>query len=788
MPLLPASLRARLLIFIAAAFLLLFVLGVITALQQWRAALESSRSEVSHIASLAAANQQRILEGTRQVLDTLARAPDVRSFDSERCARFLKPLAEGHQWYRDLGVIGVDGYLHCRTGPLRRVYLGDRDYFRNALRTADFSVGDLQLGRLSGRLSVNVGRPLLRDNGEPIGVLYAALDLDSLNRAAAEAPLPSGATLTIFDRKGVVIARNPEPLAWIGKPVLDRDLVAAALSGTAGRLEHDAGAEHRLVGYAPVGGLSMPAMFVAVEMREPILVNAVTGALIIFLAGLAAVTAIAMTLVWLASSALVVRPEQALDALAQLEKRYRTLVELSPESIHIHRDGRVVFVNSAGLRLFGADSPEQLIGRSVFELIHPDYHEFAKGRIELMQRGETLPATEQRMCRLDATVIDVEVSAASILDEGKPAVMVVLRDVTERNRVERDNRLRSDALEHALNGFDIIDGNGVFVYANQAYLRMWGYERLEEIIGASSAGHCADPTVPQQIIEHLLRKGHHTLEFTARRKDGSTFEVLMATHAFKSAQGEILYMGSSLDITERKRAQRALEESEHRFRQLAETAGEGIWIMDTHSQISFVNARICEMLGYRPEEMIGRYTLDFIDQAWHEPAQKQLELRRKGVSSRYELSLLRKDGTPLWTLISASPVMNPDGSYAGGLAMFTDISDLKSAQLRLEQVNVELEERVHNRTAQLQASNKELEAFAYSVSHDLRAPLRTIDGFSAALSEEYAAKLDSQAQDYMARIRGATARMGDLIEDLLELSRVSRVELRLQSVDLSAMA
>jgi light-regulated signal transduction histidine kinase (bacteriophytochrome) len=121
------------------------------------------------------------------------------------------------------------------------------------------------------------------------------------------------------------------------------------------------------------------------------------------------------------------------------------------------------------------------------------------------------------------------------------------------------------------------------------------------------------------------------------------------------------------------------------------------------------------------------------------------------------------------------------------LGVSTDITELKQAGQQILKLNAELEERVRQRTAELASANRELEAFAYSVSHDLRAPLRGIDGWSLALLEDYSDKLDTQAQDYLTLVRTEVQRMSRLIDDLLKLSRLSRSELRQESIDLSAM-
>jgi len=122
------------------------------------------------------------------------------------------------------------------------------------------------------------------------------------------------------------------------------------------------------------------------------------------------------------------------------------------------------------------------------------------------------------------------------------------------------------------------------------------------------------------------------------------------------------------------------------------------------------------------------------------------------------------------------------------VAMYDDMSEIKASEAKLARLNAELEQRVAARTLELESVNKELNAFAYSVSHDLRAPLRAIDGFSLAILDDYKDKLDAEGQAHLSRIRGGVQRMGALIDDLLKLSRVTRADLALENVDLSALA
>ncbi|HEY6951294.1 MAG TPA: ATP-binding protein, partial [Bacteroidota bacterium] len=150
---------------------------------------------------------------------------------------------------------------------------------------------------------------------------------------------------------------------------------------------------------------------------------------------------------------------------------------------------------------------------------------------------------------------------------------------------------------------------------------------------------------------------------------------------------------------------------------------------------------------------------------------------------RTELALNTVKGELIHGLLAVS--FPPRGSDSGNVIVSViDISERK----RAEDANISLNRTLETRASELEAVNKELEAFSYSVSHDLRAPLRSIDGFSAALLEDYTDKLDDQGRDYLRRVRGATQRMAELIDDMLEIARVTRSEMRIQTVDLTAMS
>jgi signal transduction histidine kinase len=145
-------------------------------------------------------------------------------------------------------------------------------------------------------------------------------------------------------------------------------------------------------------------------------------------------------------------------------------------------------------------------------------------------------------------------------------------------------------------------------------------------------------------------------------------------------------------------------------------------------------------------------------------------------------------GEKQWHLTTKLPLRDPRGEIVGMLGVNRDITEMRKRDDLVHQLNSELEQRVTERTAQLEAANKELESFAYSVSHDLRAPLRSIEGFSQALLEDYRDRLDEAGRDHLERVRAASQRMASLIDDLLSLSRFSRGDLHRVEVDLAALA
>lgn len=435
-----------------------------------------------------------------------------------------------------------------------------------------------------------------------------------------------------------------------------------------------------------------------------------------------------------------------------------------------------------------------MIGRSLYDFLLPEFQAFVKARVGRMERGEALPRSEQRMRVLDGSVIDVEVSAVPISDEGKPAVMVILRDITERKRAER-------ALASSEEPFRALtELNADWYWEQDEFFRFidlaQGRDRsgvLQQYIGKTrwELPFNRAPEIAWARHKATLEAHETFYHFEMERVDNDDrvrSYISISGYPIFDDQGWFAgYRGIGKDISGRKRALKALEESENRYRTLVDLSPDPIYLHQdgifrflNHAALDFFHAS-------SPDQLIGKNSLEFVAEPYQVRLIERVERMMAGEHlPRIELQIKILDGELRDAELAAS-IIDESGERSV-MVIIRDITDRKRAERELKLLNEELELRVGDRTAQLEASNRELEAFAYSVSHDLRAPLRTIDGFSASVLEDYARAIDPQAQDYLARIRAGTDKMGALIDDLLGLLRVSRSKLSRKAVDLSRVA
>ena len=340
-----------------------------------------------------------------------------------------------------------------------------------------------------------------------------------------------------------------------------------------------------------------------------------------------------------------------------------------------------------------------------------------------------------------------------------------------------------------------VDEDQRILIFNQAAERIFGYTAKEV------AGQPLDRLLPAHLAqthrEHvrrfateseMAREMNRRAEIHGRRKDGTEFPAEASISKVKQ-NGNFQFMVFLRDISERKKAEEALRESEQRLRIIIETEPECVKVVSPQGNLLEMNAAGLAMLEAESlDEAQHGLLMDFILPEYRDAFRALHRRVMQGESGTLEFEVLGLRGTRRWLETHAAPMRDAVNEVVSLLGVTRDITERKRVEEEIRHLNADLERKVIERTAELLAVNQELEAFSYSVSHDLRAPLRSIDGFSQAVIEDYADRLDEQAKDYLNRVRAATQRMGHLIDDMLALARVARVEMMHDAVDLSALA
>jgi PAS domain S-box-containing protein len=319
-----------------------------------------------------------------------------------------------------------------------------------------------------------------------------------------------------------------------------------------------------------------------------------------------------------------------------------------------------------------------------------------------------------------------------------------------------------------------------FLDVNESAIGNYGYSRAEFLTMTIK------DIRPPEDVSALLESVGNMAEGTEsagtwrhRKKNGTLIDVDITSHPIEFGGSEARLVVAT-DITEQKRARNSLKQGEEQLRLIVSNIKDyAIVVLDPDGRVISWNGAAQRIKGYQADEILGQHFSVFYPPEAIAIGKPTTELQSAKEDGRFEDDgwRVRKDGTRFWANVVVTPLDDDAGRLRGFVKITRDVTEKRKA-----------EQEIVRRSMELEAANKELESFSYSVSHDLRAPLRGIEGFSQALEEDYERELDTTARDYLRRIRVATHRMGELIDDLLNLSRVTRAEIYREQVDLSRLA
>ena len=528
------------------------------------------------------------------------------------------------------------------------------------------------------------------------------------------------------------------------------------------------------------------------------------------------------------------------EALRDNEERYRALVTATSQIVWTTNAQGEVSGDLPLWRKFTGQSEEEIKGWGWANALHPDDRQRTMDVWSNAVGKRSLYETAYRLRRHDGEYRYVAVRGVPVLKpDGSVREWVgTCTDITERHlaaeAVRRASAYNRSLLEASLDPLVTINPQGRITDVNNATEKVTGYSR-NELIGTDFSNYFTEPERARAGYQQVFREGWvQDYELEIRRRDGHTTPVVYNASVYKDENGRVSgVFAAARDISERKKAEEELLQVNRALKALTECNE----AMVRASEESDLLERVCRLLvevggfrlvwvGYaeqdeaksvRPvahagfeEGYLATLNITWADEErgrgptgtairtgqpcvvrnfLEDPkvAPWRAEATRRGYASSIALPLIA-EGRTLGALTLYSQAVDAfDGKevsllenlatdLAFGIRTLRARTERKRAEEEIRRLNENLERRVVERTAELEAMNKELEAFTYSVSHDLRAPLRHIDGFSRLLQEEYSSKLDDTAQHYLDRIRTGTLNMGRLIDDLLSLSRIGRRE------------
>lgn len=480
--------------------------------------------------------------------------------------------------------------------------------------------------------------------------------------------------------------------------------------------------------------------------------------------------------------------------LRESEELYRKLIAALPDMVAITDNySNIIYINDIGLKLLGINKFEDLVEKSIFSIITNYDRERAILNAKKMFDHSVGPREYQFISK-DNIIIPVELHGQVLRSEdGSPyGIMYVCRNISERKKSEEKLKESQEKYSMIINNTrDIIYSylpDGSFAFISEG-VRQYGW-KPEEVLSKNIMDfiHPEDILNAKEAFNRTISEGiHEPFQCRLKTKKGN-YEWTEESSEPVIIDGKLVQVNGVIrNISERKNIEAALRKSEEKYRGIFDNIQDVYYETNLEGKLLEMSPSIYRLAGFKREELIGKSIIELYDIS-ESRTELIKTLTEKEAITDYEINIKNIRGEIINCSLNSILKFDDKGKPLKIIGSIRDISERKKSEKEIKKLYSNLEKIVSERTRQLELSNNELEAFSYSVSHDLRAPLRSISGFSQALLEDYYENLDNQAKDYLNRIVSSCSQMTQLIDDLLNLSRISRWTINSENINLSFIA
>jgi PAS domain S-box-containing protein len=643
-----------------------FALTIYTGVRDHQRQLAEVAEDSVRLARIVANDQERIIDGTRQILSDLAGVAEVRTGDPSKSRTFFALLMKQYRGYASFSVMAPDGRvlvsLPAADEPMN---FSDRPWFQRALSTRDFSVGEYQVGQLTGKRVLVAAWPAADDSGRVVSIITAALDITWLNQIAATAQLPPGAVLVLVDRQGVVVARHPDLPGTLGRGLPDSALMARLAAQDEGTIDlTGADGMPRTYAFTPIRGRVDTGLRLAIGIPHDIAYGAIDRLQRRHLMGLVMVMVLTLVASWFGAERFVLRRvsvlldatrklaagdraartaqpyshselgdlarafddmagalearqaerDRAENSLRESEARFRGFMDNSPVIAFVRDDaGGIVYANATLERYFGLQ-PGEWRGWVADRFWSPESAaRFHAEALRVVSTGEMQQSVDDVVLSDGRRRYWLAVTFPLVDGQGRGLLGTMSLDLTEWREIQealgRSERRYTQLVEQATDAIVMTDERYRFVAVNSATCRLTGYSR-EELLQRSIID-MLDPaelaSTPLRLDE--LRQGQDVV--SERRLRGKDGRVLYTEVSVRKLEGGGI-QAVVRDVGGRRAAELALRESEERFRLLYQYLPLAYQSLGEDGTLVLVNDAWTALTGFRREDACGRQFVDML--------------------------------------------------------------------------------------------------------------------------------------------------------------------------------